>query len=59
MKEVFIIADNIISPLGNTTTENFYKLVKNISAVKQHNNTQINDEPFYASLFDENNFKDK
>ncbi len=57
MKDVFIIADNIVSPLGNKTTENFYKLVKNFSAVKQHNNKQINDEPFLASLFDENSFK--
>lgn len=57
MKDVFIIADNIISPLGNTTTENFSKLVKNISAVRQHSNKQIADEPFFAALFDENSFK--
>jgi len=57
MKEVFVIADNIISPLGNTTAENFSKLVKNFSAVKQHNNKQINNEPFFASLFDEDEFK--
>jgi 3-oxoacyl-[acyl-carrier-protein] synthase-1 len=57
MKDVFIIADNIISPLGNTTAENFSKLLENISAVKQHNNKQIADEPFYASLFDAGDFK--
>ncbi len=57
MKNVFIIADNIISPLGNTTAENFFKLAQNISAVKQHSNKQITDEPFYASLFDEQGFK--
>jgi 3-oxoacyl-[acyl-carrier-protein] synthase-1 len=57
MKDVFIVADNIISPLGNTTAENFSKLVQNISAVKQHNNKQIADEPFYASLFNEEDFK--
>jgi 3-oxoacyl-[acyl-carrier-protein] synthase-1 len=52
MKEVFIVADNIISPLGNTTAENFAKLVQGILAVKQHTNIQIADEPFYAALFD-------
>lgn len=52
MKEVFIVADNIISPLGNTTAENFAELVQGISAVKQHTNIQIADEPFYAALFD-------
>jgi 3-oxoacyl-[acyl-carrier-protein] synthase I len=57
MKNVFIIADNIVSPLGNTTTENFSKLVNGISAVKQHSNKQINDETFFASLFDKDDFK--
>lgn len=52
MRQVFIISDNILSPLGNTTAENFFKLKNNISAVEQHNNTGIADEPFYASLFD-------
>jgi 3-oxoacyl-[acyl-carrier-protein] synthase I len=57
MKDVFIVADNIISPLGNTTAENFSKLAQNISAVKQHNDKQIAGEPFYASLFDTGDFK--
>ncbi len=52
MKDVFIIADNITSPLAGTTAENFSKLTGNISAVKQHLNTAIDDEPFYAALFD-------
>jgi 3-oxoacyl-[acyl-carrier-protein] synthase-1 len=52
MKEVFIISDNILSPLGNTTAQNFSKLTADISGVKQHNNISIADEPFYASLFD-------
>ena len=56
MKDVFIVADNIVSPLGNTTPENFSGLLQNISSVKQHHNTKINAEPFYASLFDENVF---
>lgn len=56
MKEAFIIGHNIVSPLGNTTAENFSCLLKNISSVKQHVNPLINDESFYASLFDEEIF---
>ena len=52
MKDVFIIADNIFSPLGSTTDENFAALANNISAIKKHNNTFL-DEPYYAALFDE------
>src|SRR4051812_11628778 len=58
MKEVFIIADNILSPLGKTTANNFSMLLNNVSAVKQHKDLNIADEPFYASLFDEANFID-
>ncbi len=52
MKDVFIIADNIFSPLGSTTNENFAALINNTSAVKEHNNA-FADEPCYAALFDE------
>ncbi|MFT4153981.1 beta-ketoacyl-[acyl-carrier-protein] synthase family protein [Parafilimonas sp.] len=51
MKDVFIIADNIFSPLGGATKENFDALVHDISAVKKHNNA-FAAEPFYAALFD-------
>jgi 3-oxoacyl-[acyl-carrier-protein] synthase-1 len=49
--EVFVVADNILSPLGKTTAENFAKLKENISAVKQHTDTAIFPLPFFASLF--------
>lgn len=50
MKDVFIIADNIFSPLGSTTNENFDALLQDISAVKEHRNAFAN-EPYYAALF--------
>ena len=50
--EVFVVADNILSPLGKTTVENFSNLKQNISAVKQHHDPSISSQPFYASLFD-------
>lgn len=52
MEEVFIVADNIISPLGVTSAENFQHLVDGLSGIKQHQNSSISDVPFYASLFD-------
>jgi 3-oxoacyl-[acyl-carrier-protein] synthase-1 len=58
--DVFIVADNVYSPLGKTTAENFSKLKQNLSAVKQHYNPNISSQPFYASLFngDEQFIKD-
>lgn len=51
MKEVFVIADNIVSPLGKTTAENFSALCSNQSAVKEHQDNTKSEKPFYASLF--------
>ena len=50
--DVFVVADNILSPLGKTTAENFAKLRENISGIKQHTNVAISPLPFFASLFD-------
>jgi len=50
-RDVFVVADNVLSPLGKTTAENFSKLKENHSAVKQHTNTAISPLPFFASLF--------
>jgi 3-oxoacyl-[acyl-carrier-protein] synthase-1 len=52
MRDVFIIADNIFSPLGSTATENFDQLQKMVSGVKENNDKAISDEPFFAALFD-------
>jgi 3-oxoacyl-[acyl-carrier-protein] synthase-1 len=53
MKKVYLVADNIYSPFGATTAQNFEQLVKGISGVKQHVNPAFSAEPFFASLFDE------
>lgn len=50
--EVFVVADNILSPLGKTTVENFAKLKDGISGVREHNDSSISPLPFFASLFD-------
>lgn len=51
MRQVFVIAHNIISPLGYTTKENFLQLVKGQTGVKMHHDSVKSDMPFYASLF--------
>jgi 3-oxoacyl-[acyl-carrier-protein] synthase I len=54
MPDVFIAADNIVSPLGLTTAENFSQLVKGVTGVKEHADTTMSELPFYASLFAKN-----
>jgi 3-oxoacyl-[acyl-carrier-protein] synthase-1 len=52
MKDIFVVSDNIFSPLGTTTAENFSRLKAGVSAVLRHDRPEMADEPFYASLFD-------
>jgi 3-oxoacyl-[acyl-carrier-protein] synthase-1 len=51
MRPVYTIADNILSPLGFTTAENFLKLKQQLSGIRKHANTVLSPEPFQASLF--------
>ncbi len=48
-RDVFVIADNVFSPLGKTTAENFSGLKQNRSAVKPY---QYRSQAYCASLFD-------
>ncbi|HTN05838.1 beta-ketoacyl-[acyl-carrier-protein] synthase family protein [Agriterribacter sp.] len=52
MKPVFIIADNIVSPIALTANENFDLLKAGVSGIQLHHTT-IAPEPFYAALFNE------
>ena len=54
-KDVFVVADNVLTPLGKNTAENFKQLKKNISGVKEQNKPAISPKPFFASLFSEGN----
>lgn len=51
MREIFVVSDNIFSPLGLSTAENFAALKKNNSGIRLHTNREIAPEPFYASIF--------
>ena len=51
MRAVYTIADNILSPLGFTTKENFLNLKQQLTGIKKHVDTAISPQPFQASLF--------
>ena len=48
----YIVADNIFSPLGETTEENFSRLTGMQSGIRKHENSVLSEQPFYAALFD-------
>lgn len=53
---IFIIADNILSPLGKTTAQNLDALKQGISGVKQRDNLFYSSEPVAVSVFDDGQF---
>ncbi len=53
MKEVFIVADNIFSPLGQTTGDNFDTVLAGNTGIRQHQRPRMSAVSFYASLFPE------
>jgi 3-oxoacyl-(acyl-carrier-protein) synthase len=54
MPAVYIVADNIYSPIGTTTAQNFERIMQGISGIQKHQNKAISDTDFYASLFNYN-----
>jgi 3-oxoacyl-[acyl-carrier-protein] synthase-1 len=50
MRNVYMVADNIFSPLGKNTSDNMEALKNSRSGIQQHH-SEISAHPFYASLF--------
>ncbi|MFL5763264.1 MAG: beta-ketoacyl-[acyl-carrier-protein] synthase family protein [Bacteroidia bacterium] len=50
--KAYILADNIISPLGFTTAENFERLKKKETGVKRISDPSLSPEPVCAALID-------
>ena len=50
MRTVYVVADNIFSPLGKNTGANMDALLQGHSGIRQHH-SEISPEPFYAALF--------
>lgn len=51
MKRVYVIADNIIAPLGRTTEENFNNLLGGQTGIRLHTDPVLCANPFQAALF--------
>ena len=56
MTEIFVSSDNIVSPIGLTTAENFLQLKQNVSGIKMHTNNSMSEQPFQAALFADGSF---
>lgn len=50
MTNVYVIADNIVSPLGPTATANFAVVTEGRSGIRLHNNAWMSPAPFYAAM---------
>ncbi|HEY0611240.1 MAG TPA: hypothetical protein VGD35_16330, partial [Chitinophaga sp.] len=50
MSNVYVIADNIVSPLGHTATANFAAVAGGSSGIRLHNNPLLSPAPFYAAM---------
>lgn len=57
MAEIFVSSDNIISPIGFTSAENFLQLKQNVSGIREHQDSSMSEQPFQASLFPKNIFE--
>ena len=56
MKDVFVASDNILSPIGLTTADNFEQVKNLVSGVKKQDQASLSEQPFYASLFGKGHF---
>ena len=54
MTDIFISSDNIFSPIGKSSAENFQQLQQNVSGIKIQDDKTMGELPFYASLFSAN-----
>ncbi|MDB5155746.1 MAG: 3-oxoacyl-acyl-carrier-protein synthase [Mucilaginibacter sp.] len=54
MPAVYIVADNIYSPIGTTTAQNFERIKQGISGIKKHHDLALSDESVHVSLFNYN-----
>lgn len=56
MTEIFVSSDNIVSPIGLTTAENFLQLKNNVTGVNLNDDKGMSDHTFQAALFADENF---
>ena len=56
---IVCVSHNIISPLGNTSAENYTAVKSGMSALRRYDGLWDLPEPFFASLLDRNAYADK
>ncbi|MEP7278545.1 MAG: beta-ketoacyl synthase N-terminal-like domain-containing protein [Bacteroidota bacterium] len=56
MRDVFVVSDNIVSPVGYTSAENFRALTNDVSGIREQLQPSIWPFPFYASLLTDDRF---
>lgn len=54
MQQVYVVADNIVGPLGSTTRENFDQVLSGNSGIAQHHNAAYAAAPFYGAMIASN-----
>lgn len=52
MRDVYVVSDNVLSPLGLTTLDNFQALIQGGTGIRLHHREDISPTPFYASLLE-------
>ncbi|SEW54827.1 beta-ketoacyl synthase N-terminal-like domain-containing protein [Chitinophaga arvensicola] len=50
MQQVYVVADNIVGPLGSTTRENFDQVLSGNSGIAQHHHAGYAAAPFYGAM---------
>jgi 3-oxoacyl-[acyl-carrier-protein] synthase-1 len=50
MQQVYVVADNIVGPLGSTTRENFDQVLSGNSGIAQHHHAGYAAAPFYGAI---------
>lgn len=57
MRSVYVVADNIVSPLGRTADENFAAVCRGHSGIRLHHAPHLSAGDFYAALIGEEQLK--
>lgn len=58
MTDVYLVADNITSPLGRTSAETWARLNRGHSGIRFHDDPARSPQPFYASLFEKDEIEE-
>ena len=56
MTDIFVSSDNIVSPIGLTTAENFLQLKQCNTGIKLNDKKAMSDQPFQGAIFSDENF---